>query len=209
MMSIRLLFVVFLPWLLLGGCASLSKDECLNADWRTIGYGDASEGYERTRINEHRQSCAQYNVRPDLDAYTRGYEDGLRVYCTAPKGYQQGVRGYTYRGICPRDLEGPFMEAYSFGREIYQTRNGIKSARGRRGRAAERLAAIEEEIAHTEAALIKGNMPPPKRALLLEDLKRLSEDKQATEREIYDLDQAIQDLRHRLAEMMANNPWER
>lgn len=201
-------FLLFLP-LLLAGCASLSKDECLSADWRTIGYGDASEGFARTRISEHRQACAQYSVTPDLDAYNRGYEQGLRVYCTARKGYQQGVNGYTYRGICPAGLEEPFLEAYAFGKDIYAVRSGIKARRHERNRAIEQLQAIEDEIAHTEAALIKGHMPPHQRALLLEDLKRLSEDKQATERLIYDLDNIIRDLRHQLAEMMANNPFER
>lgn len=207
--TVVLLPVLLLPLFLLSACASLSKDECLNADWRNIGYGDASEGYARTRINDHRQACAQYRVSPNLDAYNQGYEEGLRVYCTAARGYQQGVNGYTYRGICPANLEGPFLEAYSFGKDIYALRTGIKKRRHQRSQAVEQLRAIEDEIAHTEAALIQGHMPPSKRALLLDDLKRLSEDRQATERLIYDLDNAIRDLRHQLADMMANNPFER
>ena len=36
--------------LLLGGCASLDKAECVNADWYTIGLEDGARGREVERL---------------------------------------------------------------------------------------------------------------------------------------------------------------
>lgn len=50
----------------LSACASMSKDECLNANWKTIGYEDGSLGRPETTIQAHRKACAKINVTPDL-----------------------------------------------------------------------------------------------------------------------------------------------
>src|SRR5215468_2471108 len=85
---------------LLAGCASMSKDECLAVDWRTIGYEDGVEGRSGDRIAEHRKACAKYGVRADLDLYQQGRNQGLREFCQPVNGYRLGVRGGTYYGVC-------------------------------------------------------------------------------------------------------------
>ena len=43
-------------WLLFTtGCATMGKDECLSADWRTIGFEDGAGGYPASRIGQYRQ----------------------------------------------------------------------------------------------------------------------------------------------------------
>lgn len=53
---------------LVSSCASLSKDECVNADWRLIGYEDGSNGAGRVRIGQHRKACADHGVVPKTSA---------------------------------------------------------------------------------------------------------------------------------------------
>lgn len=106
--------------LLTGGCASMSEEECLVADWRALGYEDGAAGRTVAQLGERRQACAEYGVRPDTGAYRAGRSEGLRLYCTEQRGFRLGRSGRTYNGVCPAGLEAPFLHAYQAGRDIYR-----------------------------------------------------------------------------------------
>ena len=97
------------------GCATLSEDQCLQGDWKGIGYRDGTHGYELTRFEQHQQACAEYHVSPDINAYQAGRDEGLVVYCTPSKGFNLGERIEDYNGICPPYLEAAFLEQYKQG----------------------------------------------------------------------------------------------
>jgi hypothetical protein len=104
---------------LLAGCASMSKDECLNADWQLIGYEDGASGSAAVRIGEHRKACASHGVVPDKASYDLGYEEGIMTYCSYDRGFlsgQHGERGYE---ICPETSDYP--EGYGNGLISYCT----------------------------------------------------------------------------------------
>jgi hypothetical protein len=113
---------------LLPGCSTMSRKECLNVDWRTLGYEDGTHGYGADRIGQHRKACADYGVRPDLDAYRSGREEGLREFCRPPRGYRLGVDGGSYGGVCPAALEGRFLSAFRAGHELYVLRARVAAA---------------------------------------------------------------------------------
>ena len=48
------------------GCATMSKEECLVANWREVGFTDASQGYTQDRVAEHRSACAEAKVTVNL-----------------------------------------------------------------------------------------------------------------------------------------------
>ena len=127
--------------LVLVGCASLNKDECLTADWRLIGFDDGAKGEDVARIGAHRQACAKHNVVPDLNQYEAGYREGVRKFCTPQKGYSKGLDGWRYTGICPKDLEFRFLEAYDDGYELFEIQKEI--------------ADIEEEIKDIDEKLVQ------------------------------------------------------
>jgi Protein of unknown function (DUF2799) len=106
---------------MLAGCASstLSKEECRTVDWRTVGYEDGVAGQPGDRIGEHRRSCAEHGVTPNLDAYLAGRAAGLREYCQPHNGYRAGVDGYTYFDVCPAELAPSFLAAYEEGRALH------------------------------------------------------------------------------------------
>lgn len=108
--------------LLLQGCATLSEDECLAADWWIIGYKDGSEGETFAILAEHQEACAEYGVTPDRNAYMEGYQSGrqdfLRRYCTRFNGYTVGRDGGSYRGICPDSMEESFLAGFHRGKEV-------------------------------------------------------------------------------------------
>ena len=60
------------------GCASMSGQECMVADWQAIGYEDGVRGSTADRIGNHRKACAKHGIAPDLQAYQKGRDAGLR-----------------------------------------------------------------------------------------------------------------------------------
>ena len=131
----------------LAGCATLSKDECLMVDWRTVGYEDGVAGRTGDRIGLHRKACADHGVRPDLSAYQAGRAEGLREYCQPRNGYQVGVSGAGYGGPCPDDLAPAFMTAYDAGRELYVRQYRVDHADERLTEMRLELAGLQHRIA--------------------------------------------------------------
>ena len=61
----------------LAGCNSMSEQECLATDWRTVGYEDGVNGFSGDRIGRYRNACSEHGVTPDLGEYQSGREQGL------------------------------------------------------------------------------------------------------------------------------------
>ena len=46
-------------------CASLSKNECLQADWFEIGRKDGVMGRPRALFQQHSDACSKHGITPD------------------------------------------------------------------------------------------------------------------------------------------------
>ena len=103
----------------LGGCATLSENECRSADWNAIGYRDGANGYDAGRLADHAEACAEYSISPDQKEYESGRFRGLELFCTEQKGVQVGRQGSSYSGVCPADIEPDFLHGYDLGRRMY------------------------------------------------------------------------------------------
>jgi hypothetical protein len=115
---------MILPLVLLGaalsaGCASMNADECRTANWEVVGYEDGSLGAPSSRVGNHRKSCAEHGVSPDLQAYTTGYDKGVRTYCVPDTAFALGKAGRNLPAVCPADLYKPFAAAFEEGRTVY------------------------------------------------------------------------------------------
>lgn len=111
--------ILFLSLILLGGCAGLSKNECLTADWQIIGFEDGAAGRSASRIGEHRRDCAKHDVTPDKVAYDLGYEQGIRNYCSFGRGTNAGAAGESRLQVCPADSD--YHPGYEKGLESFCT----------------------------------------------------------------------------------------
>ncbi|MEM9256650.1 MAG: DUF2799 domain-containing protein [Pseudomonadota bacterium] len=105
----------------------MSEAECNNADWALRGEDDGRLGYRRDRVNEHSKACAEFGVKPDLQAYSDGWAKGIRTFCTPAKGWQTGKEGSSYQNSCPPELETPFYEAYDLGAKIFAQQATVTS----------------------------------------------------------------------------------
>lgn len=116
---------VFAALLLLGGCASMSPEECQTVDWYEQGMRDGQRGYAMARSDNHREACAKVGVGLDLRRYQAGHSKGIREYCTPDVGLQEGRMGRGYQQSCPSALEYDFLAAYQAGRRVYRAQQEV------------------------------------------------------------------------------------
>lgn len=161
--------------LALPGCATMSKSECLNVDWRTIGYEDGVAGHSGDRIAQHRKACAKHGVVPDLNAYQSGREQGLREYCQPENGYQLGAGGSTYNASCPADLKQDFESAYHSGYELYTLRARVAGATHEIESSRQEIAQSEKDLVAISAAILDPVTDNTARAQALLDAKNIAQ----------------------------------
>jgi len=201
-----LLCIVLLSGLA-GGCATLNKDECLNANWEAIGFKDGHDGYPQSRIDEHRKACAEYRIKPDLSLYLQGYERGIREFCKPQRAFQYGLHGHAYREICPAEMRSAFSEAYAEGRQLYELDRQIIKSRHAIQALDKEIHELDEARADIEARLIASHIPRIERARLIEDM-RIIDDKRVHNIELireYEAD--ILRLRDDLAHLRARSRY--
>ena len=193
--------------MVLSGCASLGKEECLNADWRTIGYEDGTRGYSGSRIASHRKACAKHGVTPDLDQYEEGRLLGLREYCTPRNGYRLGTMGKGYNGVCPSDLAPAFRYAMQEGYEVYALNRELKQQKRELQKAYEDLDALKIALADKEAELIKAHVSPRRRKQLLDELRILEDEQEVLLAEIAEMEKALDLMQVDLARLREQSPY--
>ena len=151
---------------LLASCATLSKNECLEANWFEIGYRDGIAGKPRALYQEHYKACMEHGVKGDRGAYYKGRETGLVSYCTYDSGYQQGRRNRAYSYVCPQNLEPDFLAGYAKGKELYRYKRKIASLENRRS-------SIERQIKDLERQMYSSDLSDEQRIKIRSDLKYL------------------------------------
>jgi hypothetical protein len=182
----------------LSGCASLSREDCLRGDWTAIGYKDGLDGRPATRLSDHFEACTDYGVSPNPTVYRNAWASGVQVYCQPGSGFEAGASGKTYHGVCPPDLEGPFLSAYRAGHGLYERRQAVESLEDDLRRTDGDLDDIDETIRAREAALADGERNTDARERLHTELRGLAEQRgvlrERRDRLRRDLDDARRDL---------------
>ncbi|USD37317.1 MULTISPECIES: DUF2799 domain-containing protein [Ferrimonas] len=101
---------------LLSGCASMSVQQCQQANWARIGLTDGQSGVRVTRVDDYVKDCAEAGVQVAVADWTEAYELGLLSYCLPENGFLQGRQGHDYHNVCHNDQ---FVERYNQGRALY------------------------------------------------------------------------------------------
>ena len=110
----------------LQGCASLSEEECINADWTVIGEIDGQQGKGLSVLDSYRRDCADYGVVPNTREYIAGREYGLTFYCTRDNGYREGRSGARAEADCPAALAADFQQGYQLGLDVHNSLTNLR-----------------------------------------------------------------------------------
>ena len=130
--------------LMLVGCATVSKEDCLLTDWYEIGRVDGMHGEPRTGFLNRAKACLEHGVNANRQAYYRGHDDGLTYFCTEQKGFELGRNGSTFPSVCPLPLEKVFRAGYRDGIQLFcSAENGFEM--GRQGQAYRHVCPAEFE----------------------------------------------------------------
>lgn len=114
--------------LLLASCNTLSKEECVAADWRVIGETDGAAGYDpQQRFASHAKSCERVKIVPDQTVWYQGYQAGLVRYCTPLSGLSHGQAGDGYSNVCPSQTASGFLRGYNLGNKQHSLQARLSS----------------------------------------------------------------------------------
>ena len=159
--------------LMAGGCATLDKSECREADWKIIGLEDGARGRPLSYIGKHRKACAEYGVKPDLALYEHGRANGLKQFCSADNGFSLGRAGRAYNNVCPPALSGRFLAGYETGRELHALSADIgrmqKDARTMQTELGEAM----KRQKNVENLVVSGTISASTRQSLLDQVKQM------------------------------------
>lgn len=106
----------------------LDRNQCQRMNWYRRGKNDALNGDPEILLSDYLNSCHFYAVNVDEDAYHRGWEWGMNLYCTYDNGRLLGYKNQSYARICPSNLEFDFLRGYRKGQRKYirdQERAGV------------------------------------------------------------------------------------
>ena len=140
---------------LLGGCATMSADECRVANWSDVGLRDGLEGAALSRLDYRVKDCAEAKVAVDTPRYLQGRDQGLLQYCQLEKAVPLGLKGGSYNNVCPVGIDGEFRRRFRLGRDVFDARQTVQSLEGNIGNAEDRLRAApnDEERRRAREAL--------------------------------------------------------
>jgi ribosome modulation factor len=192
---------------LLQGCATLNKDECMQADWRLIGYQDGVAGKSAARVGEYREDCAKHAVVPDLDAYRAGRQQGLQQYCKASNGFRLGNAGHAFAVVCPTALEGDFRDGYNAGRERYLARSAVNKTHSHINQRKQVLSNLKDSRAQKLADLVADGIKSDQRVMILYELNELQQEMNSVEVEILELEDELVEQQNRLDYLTSNSDY--
>ncbi len=158
----------------LGGCASMNVDECATSDWFAIGHEDGSRGYTSDRFGNYRKACAKHGVTPDFQAYQSGRDQGLVEFCQPGRGFNYGVNGGQYRGVCSVEMEASFLDAYRAGRQLHTLRANVSAVNSQIYNKEHALKSSESRATEAAVLLVSSESTTEERVLLLVELKEIS-----------------------------------
>lgn len=130
---------------LLGGCATLSEEECKTADWHRLGYKDGAAGHSDSRLAEHAEACTKTGIRPNAQQWRSGWDQGVMTYCTPRVGWREGLAGRSYQGVCRGRNEDAFLYAFNQGTEIHRLQSRIDSNNREIGRLERQLSEARKD----------------------------------------------------------------
>ena len=99
-------------------------------NWHEKGKVDGMQGKSWNAFSNYYKACSEHGVVADQEQYTKGRNEGLRLFCTYENGRQKGRQGLSYSGVCPKKWESRFLKGHSKGLESFCSyENGQKHGR--------------------------------------------------------------------------------
>ncbi len=191
-------YLIALAFCVLAGCATMSEEDCANADWEFLGEQDGAAGETYQKFDSRVERCAKFGYQADERAYSRGRDRGIERYCTPDNGYEIGRSGGAYRGACPADLEEDFLAEYNIGRRLNELSNARQASLDAYNNALSSLDSIKSNLRDARDRLRNGELTDEERAQIERDIDGYRREIDRLERDLPRLDSDVQEAEGRL-----------
>jgi len=104
-------------------------------------------------------------------------------------------------------MEAQFKLAMRQGRKVYEMRQKIKKQQAAIARLNGEFNAIEQDISDKETELVSNGTQPGRRILLLDEIRRSEQDREALRNDIAMANSALDKMNYRLKQMVAKNRY--
>jgi Protein of unknown function (DUF2799) len=111
--------------LLLSSCSTFSKSDCESMNWQNEGYKAGSNGETAGQQAKffQKECTVEHQVPVNIEKFSKGYEQGLKSYCSTSNLYQKGLNGDSYSGVCKKS---EIAASYSNGRTQFLEKKVIE-----------------------------------------------------------------------------------
>lgn len=173
----------------LGACAVMSKTECLNADWRNVGYDVGLKGKTdvSNAFNRRSNACVKHGANADWGQFRQGHSDGVVEYCQLGNAVDLGVRGVRRAindDVCPeRDYPG-FREAFNAGYQLHILSDRVRDASVSVSRVTGHIHESKKRIDHIKKELGVSGLDADERKRLKRERRQLRYDISQLERDL-------------------------
>ena len=154
----KIKYLIFSSFLLLNGCAMMSKNECLSANWEFIGQQDGISGagslaQKRTTV------CAKHNVVMDRALYAEGYKKGVRTYCSPEAVFEYALHGKGDYKSCPLEMHNILRPYYIVANNYYDSKSNLEAIEYKIAQAKSRLTQADsrEMVDYYRGIIIKNS----------------------------------------------------
>ena len=128
-------------------------------------------------MGQYRKACTKHGIFPDLTGIPGRPRAGTtRVLQTAER-ISRGAHGRGYNGVCPTELDGPFLEAYESGRQLYNLRARVNNAANQINSMRAESDRIDADLVSVGTQMMNSSLTKEQRAQLLIDTKHMAERK--------------------------------
>jgi hypothetical protein len=187
----------------LTGCETMSAEECAAANWAALGQSDAAQN-GASRYEARANSCGERGIAADADAYARGFNAGMYVFCRPENGFSFARRGGQFNGACPAELDREFGFAYSDGQRVRDAEQALQHAESELSSLRSRREDIDDNIGSQERQLAEATTDEERARhrgeieRLQRERRRVNDDMRVTQQQLPDLHAAIDRLRYEI-----------
>lgn len=136
---------------LAAGCASMTEEQCRDANWLALGHADARKGEMPDFGAERLQSCTEKGVAGNIGEWRRGWEQGRREVCVPGNAVAWAQRDGDYKpGFCPPELEPAFLSLYQPARERYRFEKRIRDLERQINDRSRQISDVERQMRRPE-----------------------------------------------------------
>lgn len=186
----------------LGACAIMSKQDCLTADWRDVGYdvGFTGEREIATAYNRRAEACAKHGAKASWPAFKIGHAAGIEQYCQVDNALLLGLRGHSRairENTCPERNYPGFSRAFADGYRLYELNDQVYSGEHELARLEDQIHRLRHKRAELKQLIKSGELSN-------DEVYRADHERKILRREILSLQSEVYACRARLHRYQAH-----